>query len=91
MGEAAKRQVSDSSRHAGSRIILFAIRTKQELNRQVAKNTKERHSIGRFLGVFCALAVKSLYKHWSLQAMEKEYIDRAKAIREGILQLRDSL
>jgi hypothetical protein len=24
-------------------------------------------------------------------AMEKEFIDRAKAIREGILQLRDSL
>jgi hypothetical protein len=24
-------------------------------------------------------------------SMEKEYIDRAKAIREGILQLRDSL
>ena len=23
--------------------------------------------------------------------MEKEYVDRAKAIREGILQLRDSL
>jgi hypothetical protein len=27
----------------------------------------------------------------ALSLMEKEYIDRAKAIREGILQLRDSL
>jgi hypothetical protein len=27
----------------------------------------------------------------SLFAMEKEFIDRTKAIREGILQLRDSL
>jgi hypothetical protein len=42
----------------------------------------------RILGVLGALAVKISYPEFG---MEKEYIDRAKAIREGILQLRDSL
>jgi hypothetical protein len=32
-----------------------------------------------------------LHAQESRFTMEKEYIDRAKAIREGILQLRDSL
>jgi hypothetical protein len=31
------------------------------------------------------------FNHKDMFAMEKELIDRAKAIRQGILQLRDSL
>jgi hypothetical protein len=42
-----------------------------------------------FLGVLGALAVIKL--RYPESRMEKEYIDRAKSIREGILQLRDSL
>jgi hypothetical protein len=38
-------------------------------------------------GVGLVAAAVGLYN----SRMEKEYVDRAKAIREGILQLRDSL
>ena len=62
-------------------------KVQNELNRQGAKNAKK--DIRVILGVLCVLAViKICYPEFR---MEKEYIDRARAIREGILQLRDSL
>jgi hypothetical protein len=41
----------------------------------------------------CRLAHSAggIYSVWERNRMEKEFVDRAKAIRQGILQLRDSL
>jgi hypothetical protein len=53
-------------------------------------NARHHSSLGPALGTIKdALVAAAIAAYNSL--MEKEYVDRAKAIREGVLQLRDSL